>query len=248
MSTAITSDIVCHIFKQLPIGDQYDMAADVFCDDNEFMQEFVDRKEYMDTIVSKVYDDIDFGDNWIKKFGKNLESSQSSQSSNDDSNLFIMCKTKILGLPESGVPNQGIHKIPVWMEMKAAGLVSDYYLRIIKLIVTPLEVFQVYLTVTNVPNTSEFMATLELLVWSNDMWEHDIIQGVKDIRFTDTSGPKDLWMGQGAILESRLQRNFEESLQGELYEFEDGSTMLINGTFENYKIGFDADVLKKLLW
>jgi len=53
-------DVLCKIFKFLPMKDQYNTAADIFEENNEAMEEFVQRKEYIDNTVSAIYNDIGF--------------------------------------------------------------------------------------------------------------------------------------------------------------------------------------------
>lgn len=234
---AISSDLICSIFKKLPIDDQYETAANYFLDDSEHMEEFVKRKEYLESTRSKIVSDVGSKyDPWIQKYGRNLQG---------DYKFDVICNIKIYGFLDVPVPEHGIHKIPVWKELWKAGLVSDYYLQISKSITTELEHVLITFTVTN-KDEDNFVATLEVTVWENKEGDtgFNIIKGVKDVAFSSSSIP-DIWFAQGEILEGY------DTFLGTKCDYEDGSTVIFEDqpgcAYEDYKIGFSAEALGGLV-
>jgi hypothetical protein len=233
----LTNDLICNIFKKLPLGDQYETAANFFgSGDSEHMEEFVRRKEYIDGIKSSVYSDVVCEDScWIQKYGRPLYGNVTTG---------IICNIKVTGFEESGVPAAGVHKIPVWRQLRKAGLVSDYFLYIGKQVITELENICMSLTVTNIHGSdTEFVATMDTFGYSVYGWGGRIYEGVKDIRFSD---PCDFWFGQGKIVAQY------PTLYGTQRDYSDGSFLDFcdqpGCAFDDYKIGFDAGVVKQILF
>jgi len=232
--SAMPADIMCHICKSLPILDQYEMAANIFGSDCDYIEDFVRRQEYLDTMVSKVYDDVT-GVNLIEKYGRTLISPNPVWK--------IICKTPVYGLPE-GYQLEGIHKIPMWQELVRQGLAGSYFVSVSNTVTTELEVFEITLTVANIEgSTTEFMATIEVDGWENNEWEGLIVRGIKDVRFT--GAVPDLWL-QGEPLRSGF--TFDE----EWIQYTDGTIVnYVNQpgcTYTDYRIGVSAGVLTGLLF
>lgn len=235
MPPVFPMDVVAHILKQLPIYIQYRTAMGVFNHGCDQLGEFMKREEYYNGRDKHVHADLSVNPcSWLYKYGVPIESSDITPS--------ITCKTRVRNLPDI-LPKHGIHKIPVWLELKALGMVvGNYFLEISNIYEIDGHTFHIYIKIEN-EETNRFSVTLKVEVTRTNRFA---FRGTKEIVIACKEDVQDLLLFQGDPVHSW------EPFWCALVAYEGGPTLEIAYEFvpfyKKYKMGVSKEFLTGLLF